>query len=150
MTEFEQERAMPAGPEAVFAVVADLERLGDWLPPAVAVQPVDDAGPGTTRAVHAEVEPHGGGAHGVDARGLARVRPEQRRVEWGGGDSGDYAGYLQVMGDDPDRSSVLVHLSFLGDQPETHGGAAAEEVRAWLDDALGRLERLVGQAGATS
>ena len=71
------------------------------------------------------------------------------RVEWGD-DAGEYAGYLQVMGSDPDRSSVLVHLSFLGRQPQTHGGAAAAEVRAWLDEALTRLERLVGQAGTTS
>jgi hypothetical protein len=40
---------------------------------------------------------------------------------------------------------VVLHLSFLGDQPETHGGTPAEEVRRWLDDSLGRLERLVAE-----
>jgi hypothetical protein len=42
---------------------------------------------------------------------------------------------------------VTMHLSFLGDQPETrqHGGAA-EEVREWLDDALVRLERVVAES----
>lgn len=147
MTEFERERAMPAGSERVFAVVSDLSRLTEWLPPEVAVGPVDgaDDADGTTHEVRAGVEPRG-----VDARGLARVRREQRRVEWSARGSGDYAGYLQVMGDEPDRSSVLVHLSFLGDQPETHGGRAAREVEGWLDDALGRLERLVGQAPTTS
>jgi hypothetical protein len=38
---------------------------------------------------------------------------------------------------------VVIHLSFLGHQPETHKGKAAVEVRQWLDDALERLERLV-------
>lgn len=38
---------------------------------------------------------------------------------------------------------MLLHLSFLGDQPETHGGAPAADVRQWLDDALARLERVV-------
>jgi hypothetical protein len=146
MTEFENERPMPAGPDAVFAVVSDLGRLTEWLPHPVAVRPLDGTGGAGSgaQAVHAGVEPRG-----VDGRGVARVRGEQMRVEWGD-DAGEYAGYLQVMGDDPDRSSVLVHLSFLGRQPETRGGAAAEEVRAWLDEALTRLERLVGQAGATS
>jgi hypothetical protein len=145
MSEFERERTMPAGSDAVFAVVSDLTRLTEWLPHEVAVRPVDGGGDadGTTHELRAE-------PRGVDTRGHARVRSEQRRVEWSGGASGDYAGYLQVMGDDPDRSSVLVHLSFLGDQPETHGGTAAREVEGWLDDALGRLERLVGQAPTTS
>ena len=49
---------------------------------------------------------------------------------------------------DSDRSTVLLHLSFLGDQPETHGGAPADEVRHWLDDALTRLERVVTSTGA--
>lgn len=143
MSEFERERTVPAGSDRVFAVVSDLARLTEWLPPEVAVRPVDGGRDtdGTTHELRAELR-------GVDTRGHARVRPEQRRVEWSGG--GDYAGYLQVMGDDPDRSSVLVHLSFLGDQPETHGGTAAREVEGRLDDALDRLERLVGQAPTTS
>lgn len=145
MTEFENERSMPGGPDAVFAVVSDLGRLSEWLPDPLAVRSLDGAGePSDVHAVHVGIEPRG-----VDGRGVARVREEQRRVEWGD-DAGEYAGYLQVMGSDPDRSSVLVHLSFLGRQPQTHGGAAAAEVRAWLDEALTRLERLVGQAGTTS
>jgi hypothetical protein len=37
-----------------------------------------------------------------------------------------------------------MHLSFLGDQPETRShGNAADEVRQWLDDALARLETVV-------
>jgi hypothetical protein len=144
MSEFEDERPMPAGRDAVFAVVSDLGRLAEWLPPSVAVRPLDGTGGDGAHAVQAVVEPRG-----VDARGVVRVRGEQMRVEWGD-DAGRYAGYLQVMGGEPDRSSVLVHLSFLGKQPETHGGGAAADVRTWLDEALTRLERLVGQATATS
>jgi uncharacterized protein YndB with AHSA1/START domain len=136
MTEFEAERAMPAAAETVFAVASDLDRLTEWLPDPVTVRPTGDG------EVHAAVEPRD-----VDTRGLVRVRPEQLRVEWGSEDSPDYAGWMQVMGSDPDRSSVVLHLSFLGHQPETADGAAAEEVRRWLDDGLARLERLVG-AGA--
>jgi hypothetical protein len=42
---------------------------------------------------------------------------------------------------------VRLHLSFLGDQPETRGGAPATDVRQWLDDSLARLERVIAAAG---
>lgn len=139
MTEFEAQRTMPAGPDAVFDVVSNLNRLTEWLPHAVRVRPTGDGGGATP--MHADVEPRG-----IDTHGLARVRRDQMRVEWGSEDGPDYAGWLQVMGDEPDRSSVMVHLSFLGDQPETHGGGAADELRGWLDDGLARLERLVAES----
>jgi uncharacterized protein YndB with AHSA1/START domain len=130
MAEFEAERGIPASAERVFAVVADLDRLPDWMPSPVDVRSTGDG------EVHADVP-----ERGVDAEGTVRVRPEQLRVEWG--HAPDYAGWLQVEHAEGERSSVLLHLSFLGDQPETHGGAPADEVRRWLDDALSRLERLV-------
>ena len=75
------------------------------------------------------------------------VRPEQLRLEWGSENSPDYAGWLQVEHAEPGHSSVVMHLSFLGDQPETRShGDAAGQVRGWLDDALGRLERVVAGA----
>jgi uncharacterized protein YndB with AHSA1/START domain len=133
MAEFEAERGMAVDAARVFAVVSDLDRLPDWLPSAVYVRPTADG------EVHADVP-----ERGVDAEGTVRVQPDQLRVEWG--HAPDYAGWLQVEHADPGRSSVVLHLSFLGDQPETQGGAPAEEVQRWLDDALDRLERLVTKA----
>ena len=134
MTEFEAERTMPADAQDVFAVVSDLDRLAEWLPHQVTVRPTDDG------EVNATVE-----ERHVDARGLVRVRPEQLRVEWGSDDSPEYAGWLQVEHADPGRSSVVLHLSFLGHQPETRPhGHAREEVQQWLDDGLERLAALVG------
>lgn len=123
---------MPADADAVFAVVADLDRLPEWLPGEVDVRPT---GAG---AVHADV-----GARDVDADGTVRVRAEQLRVEWGR--APDYAGWLQVEHAEPGHSSVVLHLSFLGDQAETHGGRPAADVRRWLDDGLARLERLIAE-----
>ncbi len=140
MAEFEAERRMPADAEAVFAIVGDLDRLPEWMPEPIGVRPTGD-GSGTT-TVHADVEPRD-----VHADGLVGVRPEQLRVEWGSEDSPDYAGWLQVQHAEPGHSSVLLHLSFLGDQPETRPhGHAADEVRQWLDDALARLEQVVAGA----
>lgn len=133
MTEYEAERRMPVDADVVFAVVSDFERLPEWLPEPVDVRPTADG------VVHADVE-----ARGLHADGTARARPEQLRVEWG--HAPEYAGWLQVEHAEPGHSSVVLHLSFLGKQPETHGGRAAEQVREWLDDSLTRLERLVGRS----
>jgi uncharacterized protein YndB with AHSA1/START domain len=130
MAEFEAERVVPATAEQVFAVVSDLDRLPEWLPDPVDVRPTGDG------EVHADVPDRG-----VDATGTVRVRPEQLRVEWG--HAPEYAGWLQVEHSEGSRSTVVVHLSFLGDQAETHGGGPAADVRRWLDDALTGLERLV-------
>jgi len=136
MAEFEAERRMPAEAEQVFAVVGDLDRLSEWMPAPIGVRPTGDG------EVHADVEPRN-----VHADGLVGVRPEQLRVEWGSEDSGDYAGWLQVSHAEPGHSSVTMHLSFLGKQPETREhGHAADEVRSWLDDALARLETVVAGA----
>ena len=133
MAEFEAERRMPAEADAVFAIVGDLNRLPEWMPAPIGVRPTGDG------EVHADVD-----ARDVHADGLVGVRPEQLRLEWGSENSPDYAGWLQVQHAEAGHSSVTMHLSFLGDQPETRRhGHAADEVREWLDDALARLERVV-------
>lgn len=134
MAEFEAERGIPATAERVFAVVSDLDRLPEWLPAPVAVRP---AGEGE---VHADVP-----SRGVDAEGTVRARPEQLRLEWA--HAPEYAGWLQVEHAEGVHSRVVLHLSFLGDQPETRGGPPADDVRRWLDDALARLERAVTAIG---
>jgi uncharacterized protein YndB with AHSA1/START domain len=136
MAEFEADRRMPADAEAVFAIAGDLDRLPEWMPSPIGVRPTADG------EVHADVEPRG-----VHKDGLVGVRAQQLRVEWGSEDSPDYAGWLQVNHAEPGHSSVTMHLSFLGDQPETRAhGNAADEVRQWMDQALARLERVVAGA----
>jgi uncharacterized protein YndB with AHSA1/START domain len=136
MAEFEAERRMPADAQAVFAIVGDLDRLPEWMPEPIGVRPTGDG------EVHADVEPRN-----VHADGLVGVRPEQLRVEWGSEETPDYAGWLQVEHAEEGHSSVVLHLSFLGDQPETREhGHARDEVQDWLDEALTRLERLVAGA----
>ena len=131
MAEFEAERRLPAGADEVFRLVSDLDRSHEWLPAEVSLHQ------GEGDEVRADVD-------GVaDLKGLARVRPEQLRVEWGSEDSPDYAGWLQVMHADEGHSTVVMHLSFFGDRPQAHGGAQAAAVRRQLDDALARLDRIL-------
>lgn len=134
MTEFEVERMMPANANDVFDLVSDLSRLADWLPGSVTVHPTGET------SVHADVEPR----H-VHAEGQVRAERDQLRLEWTGdaGPQVDYAGWLQVMPTDEHSSRVALHLSFLGHQPETHGGRASEQIRQWMTEGLERLEQLV-------
>ena len=133
MTEFEAERGMPADADAVFAVVSDLDRLPEWLPEPVDVRSTGDG------EVHADVP-----KRGIQADGTIEVRKEQLRVEWG--HAPEYAGWLQVEHAAPGRSSVVLHLSFLGKQTETRKhGSAGPELEAWMNDCLTKLEGLVAR-----
>jgi hypothetical protein len=130
MTEYEVEHVMPADAEVVFQVAADTQRMGTWL-----LAEVDDAGP---NRLHLSGELDG---RLVDETGLISVRPEQLRIEWGSESDGDYAGWLQVSHAGPGASSVTMHLSFLGDQPEAVGHP--EQVEAQMSAALDRLAEQV-------
>jgi uncharacterized protein YndB with AHSA1/START domain len=136
MAEFERERQMPAEAERVFDIVSDVEHLDRWLPDMVSVHPSGN------EAVDVDVQRPDGEHH---ATGTLGVHRDQLRLEWGGRGTADYTGWLQVAHADGPRSSVTLHLSFLGDQPEAHGGEAASDMEQRLDDALDRLAKLVAE-----
>jgi uncharacterized protein YndB with AHSA1/START domain len=131
MAEFEASRVIPVPPEQLFAVASDVQRMAAWLPAGAARA----TGPDTVHMTGRDGE--------QDARW--RAQPDQRRIEWGARTGGDYAGWLQVyaFGADDGASEAKLHLSFLGDQPQTHGGSAARDVHAELERALDDLLRLV-------
>jgi len=134
MTEFEREREMPAPAERVFAVAADVHRLSEWLPGVITVHP--DEPEGVDVDVH---DPAGDYA----APGVLGAQREQLRLEWGRRGSADYSGWLQVSSAEGGASYATLHLSFHGDRPANHGGAAAEDVEHRLDESLTRLATLV-------
>jgi uncharacterized protein YndB with AHSA1/START domain len=136
MAEYECERQMPASAERVFAVAAGRDTLDRWLPGTVSVRPGEP--PGVDVDVRSPA-----GAH--QAPGLLRERRDQLRLEWGEEGSPDYSGWLQVYSAEGGASSAAVHLSFLGDRPQNHGGDAARDVDRQLREALDRLAELVSQ-----
>ena len=87
------------------------------------------------------VEGDAGGQH-YATDGLFRAEKDQLRMEWGS-EGPDYAGWAQVYHEGDDASEVNLHLSFFGDQPEAHRGAAADRTRQDMQEALGRLEEEV-------
>jgi uncharacterized protein YndB with AHSA1/START domain len=131
MTEYEAERRLHHPAETVFAAVADLHRADAWAPRDLHVQEHD----GDLTTVEKGDDGH---------TALARVRPEQLRVEWGAEGSPDYSGWIQVMHADEGHCRVVAHLSFLGDRPEARPGGGADAVQRRLDEGLARLEDRLG------
>ena len=127
MAEFEATRGMPADSMIVFGVASDVDLMDRWLPQGLWVH---DTGAGTLEAGGELV--HGDGRH----EGLFRAQEDQLRVEWGGRDHPDYAGWLQVSDSASGTSEVTVHISLLD---ESGSGARADEVRELLDRSLDRL-----------
>ena len=124
---------MPADAEIVFDMMSDLNLMEHWLPTAMDVR---SAGPDRGHVTGGE-----GGVH-YDTEGLFRAQKDQLRIEWGS-EGPDYAGWAQVYHSGAGASEVNLHLSFLGDQPESHEGAAAEQIRQGMREALARLEEEV-------
>jgi len=124
---------MPAPADTVFDIMSDVDTMERWLPTTM---DVEDAGPDR---VHVEGEARG---QHYSADGLFRAEKEQLRMEWGS-EGPDYAGWAQVYHEGDDASEVNLHLSFFGDQPEAHRGAAADRTRQEMQEALERLEEQV-------
>jgi hypothetical protein len=131
--EYEESRGMPADAEIVFDVMSDVAAMERWLPTAMDVEP---AGPDR---VHVE---GGGTDFHYDTEGLFRAQKDQLRMEWGS-EGPDYAGWAQVYHSGAGASEVNLHLSFFGDQPQSHNGQEAEATRSAMREALERLEEEV-------
>jgi hypothetical protein len=131
--EYEESRGMPADAEIVFDIMADVSTMASWLPTTM---DVETAGPDR---IH--IEGDAGDRH-YSTDGLFRARKEQLRIEWGS-EGPDYAGWAQVYHGGAGSSEVNLHLSFFGDQPQSHRGRSADEVRKEMQEALARLEEQV-------
>ncbi|MDA0632018.1 SRPBCC family protein [Nonomuraea sp. MCN248] len=135
MAEYEATCGMPADSVVVFGVASDLTLVNRWLPHGLWVR---GSGPDRVEA-GGEVVP-GDGVH----EGLFRVQDDQLRVEWGGRDHPEYAGWLQVADSASGTSEVTVHISLLDEPEEESSPERAAQVRGMLDESLSRLRDEVG------
>ncbi|MFG1946775.1 SRPBCC family protein [Nonomuraea sp. NPDC048826] len=135
MAEYEATRGMPAESGVVFGVASDLTLMNRWLPHGLWVR---DSGPNTVEAGGDAVPGEGG------HEGLFRVQEEQLRVEWGGRDHPEYAGWLQVSDAGSGTSEVTVHISLMDEPAEETPRERSDEVRGMLDESLARLSDEVG------
>jgi uncharacterized protein YndB with AHSA1/START domain len=138
--EYEESRGMPADAEIVFDVMSDVDAMQRWLPTTM---DVEAAGPDR---IHVEGD---AGGHHYATDGLFRAEQEQLRMEWGS-EGPDYAGWAQVYHSGAGASEVNLHLSFFGDQAEAHRGAAADQMREGMREALKRLEEEVTRRVSSS
>lgn len=128
-TEFEASRVLPVPREQAFAVASDLDHLDRWMPPGVHVEPV---APNVVTA-DGPLVPES------PQEGVTGASPDQYRLEWGSRGDGRYAGWLQLAEQGQGECEATLHLSFLGDQEQAHGGRAADEVERMLAESLDRL-----------
>jgi hypothetical protein len=136
MTEYERSRTVQAPARVLFEVAQDPGKLDRWVP---SIQRATQRDEGTL-----EVQGRDG-----PAEALWDVSLQQRRIEWGHRGDPDYAGWLQVTGwnDDEAQSEAILHLTFLGDRPETHQGPRSREVEDAMEHALDDLAALATAAG---
>ncbi|MEU4806283.1 SRPBCC family protein [Actinosynnema sp. NPDC023587] len=117
-------RTVPAGADAVFDVVTDLEHLSSWLPPGVEVERY---GPNLVR-LWTDLD------EGVER--VVLIDWEDLRVEWGGELTPAYSGRLRVLRVAVDRSAVTVDLTGPAGMPR-------HRVERWAEQALDGLATTV-------
>lgn len=134
--EFEAARRMPADSAIVFQVASDVSLMDRWLPRGLHV---DERGAGVLDA-EGELVPEG------HHEGLFRVSKEQLRVDWGGRDDPEYAGWLQVADSASGTSEITVHIS-LPREPDGEGPSMQQMLDWSLDRLSEEVTRRVSDAG---
>ncbi len=139
MSEYEHTVTISATPEAVFAYVADLRNMPDYLP---TVRSAEALAEGRVR-----LQGQAGG-HAYDVDGFLRSDPALNRMEWGADGDRAYAGRLEIHRYGADlRALLTVHLSFGPHaEPAEHYDRA---VHHGLEDALNRIQRAVEERNGT-
>jgi uncharacterized protein YndB with AHSA1/START domain len=154
--EYEQNQAIEAPPEEVFAWLKDVGNLPKYLPPVVdsSVEgPSAEGVPG--RRIRTSLEYPGEGRGTFDAVGYLAVDERERRMEWGAEEGRDYSGWLTVANRGEGNSEVVVHLSFgersvepemqervpEGRDPLAEGiSATLESIRRQIEEGSGKME----------
>ncbi len=153
MAEYEQTQQVDAPAEAVFAWLADISHLPDYLPPVVAasiVGPSEGDNPG--QKLRTTLQIPGDPPRSFDAEGYVSVDEHAQRMEWGAESGRDYSGYLTVAAAGA-GSEVTVHLSMgersaEADVSSTQDGtdplqegisATLESIRRQIEDGSGKV-----------
>ena len=141
MPEFERSRLIQAAPEDVFAFVADVQNLPNYV---ATVRSVEVPAAGRVR-VRGEAR----GRRFADD-GYLKIDPNRRRLEWGA-DEADYAGWLTVGPAVDGAARVVVRLSFYGASDELREIQASADAERPIEDgleaALDSLKNLIEGTG---
>ncbi len=102
-TDFEQSITVAAPADQIFAFLADVRNVPQYLPT------VRDAQPQQGERIRTQGQV---GDRTYDADGHFRVDQQSHRLEWGSDGENDYSGWMQVEGNGDSQSQVTVHIHY--------------------------------------
>lgn len=154
MADYQQTQQVDASAEAVFAWLADVANLPDYLPPVEQASiegPSEGGNPGQKLRTTLQRPDETQGT--FVAEGYLSVDESSRRMEWGAEAERDYPGWLTVADVGEGSAEVTVHLSFGersaeseiqsqpdGPDPIQEGIAATlESIRRQIEEGSGKL-----------
>ncbi len=138
--DFDGSRRLDVSGDAVWSVVADPNRLPEWLP-TVAAAHVPEGTDGSNQSVELEGESHG---HAYSLSGLWNADGTARRLEWAGAGGDGYRGSLRVLDRVAGSSEVEVHVTVPDERVASFPDAGAE-IRRGMEETLDRLSTLVAR-----
>jgi uncharacterized membrane protein len=102
-TDFEQSITVAAPADRIFAFLADVKNVPQYLPT------VKNAQPQQGDRIRTQGQ---SGDHSYDSDGHFRVNQAERHLEWGSDGENDYGGWMKVQGNGGSQSQVTVHIHF--------------------------------------
>ena len=124
--DIEESRDVSAGPEVIWRLVSDRQRLTEWVPTTTFSRPAGDDG------VQLRGESHG---HDYDLRGGFAVDDAARRLSWDSPRHSGYQGVLTVT-EQGAGSRVTVRVTIPDLPPDAHA-----ELKRGLGETLDRIEQ---------
>jgi hypothetical protein len=136
MGTYEQSIAVAVSPSRLYAYLADVDNLPEYMPRITQAHAVDD---GDAVDVTARIHPEGEEPQIVRGEAWLRVREDGRSLEWGSQGPNDYHGELQVDPGDDGGSTLRVRLH----TERTEG----DQVDAALREVVDEVKELVEHDG---
>lgn len=134
MGTYEQSIAVAVSPSRLYAYLADVDNLPEYMPRVTEAHAVDD---GEAVDVTARIDPEGEEPQTVRGEAWLRVREEGRSLEWGSQGPNDYHGELDVDAADDGGSTLTVRLH----TERTEGDQVDSALREVVDQVKTLAER---------
>lgn len=139
MPEYEASLTINAPTQEIFDFISDISNLPKYLPTTKSAQPQGE------NRVRVQGEANG---HQYDADGYLRPNEEQMRLEWGA-DEGYYNGWMQIVEESDETSTITVHISLRGKPPgaPSDEGPPDAQIQEGLQKSLQSIQNFVEGTG---
>ncbi len=126
MGTYEQTTEIAVAPDRLYAYLADVDNLPEYMPRITEAHAVDG---GEAVDVTARIDPEGEPEKTVRGEAWLRVREQGRRLEWGSEGPNDYHGELDVDAGEDGGSRLTVRLHTERTEGDQIDGALRETVQ---------------------